>query len=454
MKYLGVSEGFHDAAVALIDDRQTPELVFASHSERYSRIKNDKYIPEGLFRLNPHDERVYYEDFRLKNERRKAQGRSPKEPQIACRYHTGHHLSHAGAAWYTSTFPAKDTVVVVVDAIGEWQTITTWLATDYGLQLLSSKKYPFSVGLFYSAITKRIGLKPNEDEYITMGMAAYGEPFIDMTEHFYRDCSKGFSLDDFRGHHPYDIAASAQAMVENYLLKEVFEPAREHGKYLCYGGGVALNCVANTKIRALFDDMWIFPSPGDAGSAVGCVLAHLKKKMPIKDVYWGYNIERDVNPKEVVEHLLKHKVAGVANGKAEFGPRALGNRSLLGSPDAPNLKRVANKIKQRQQFRPFAPAVLSEYADLYFTGPKNEYMQFVSKANHPFKSVTHVDGTARVQIVPPDSTSILRPILEEYYRKTGIAMLLNTSLNVKGEPMVNSRGDAERFEKKYKVKVF
>ena len=151
---------------------------------------------------------------------------------------------------------------------------------------------------------------------------------------------------------------------------------------------------------------------------------------------------------------MDNSYCGVANGRAEYGPRALGNRSLLADPRKKDIKDKINNIKKRQKFRPFAPAILEEWADKYFTGPKNEYMQYVSKANHDFNSVTHVDGTARVQVVKKDCKSVLRKILEEWYEKTNCPMLLNTSLNIKGLPMVNNIIDAKRFEKLYKVKVW
>ena len=145
---------------------------------------------------------------------------------------------------------------------------------------------------------------------------------------------------------------------------------------------------------------------------------------------------------------------GVANGRAEFGPRALGHRSLLADPRGPEIKDQVNEIKRRQKFRPFAPAILEEHSKEYFSGPMNRYMQFVAKAKHDHKSVTHIDGTARVQIVEKDNKSILRPILEEWYERTGCPMLLNTSLNIKGQPMVNNKKDADAFSKQYGVKVF
>ena len=229
--------------------------------------------------------------------------------------------------------------------------------------------------------------------------------------------------------------------------------ASTYGKNLCYAGGVALNCVANSKIAHMFDKVWIFPNPGDAGASLGCALAHNKRQVKFKDTFLGTMIDRRLNPREVVDHLLKHKVVGVANGKAEFGPRALGNRSLLGDPRY-NIKDTVNKIKRRQKFRPFAPAILAECYDEYFEGFANEYMQFVAWAKHDYKSVTHVDGSARVQLVYPNDDCRLRMILEEFYSRTGVPMLLNTSLNIKGEPMVDTWEHALEFEKKYGVRVF
>ena len=203
----------------------------------------------------------------------------------------------------------------------------------------------------------------------------------------------------------------------------------------------------------MFDDMWIFPSPGDAGSALGCILAHRKEHINFKDCFLGHNIDQEINPVEVVKEIISNKVVGIANGKAEFGPRAFGNRSLLGDVRF-DIKDTVNAIKRRQKFRPFAPAILEEYVDEYFEGYTNEYMQFVAKAKHDYSSVTHVDGTARVQVVRKDCTSALRRILEVYYDITKVPMLLNTSLNIKGEPMVNTWEQALDFQHKYGVKVF
>ena len=348
------------------------------------------------------------------------------------------------AAYYTAPFIPD--VTVVIDAIGEYDTASIWVNHEK----VWSKQYPWSLGLFYSAITKRIGLKPNEDEYITMGMAAFGKPCVDMSGIFDEYLHTGIPLKKWFWNKPEDIAASAQLYLEDELQK-IFVEARKYGNKVAYGGGVALNCVANSKIAKMFDKMWIFPNPGDAGSALGCILAKSKKRLDYTHTFWGYNIDRELNPNDVVKELLDSKVVGVANGRAEFGPRALGNRSLLADPRY-NIKDKVNKIKRRQKFRPFAPAILEEHYNTYFEGYANEFMQFVCHAKHDYKSVVHVDGTSRVQIVKDDGSN-LRKILECWYDVTDCPMLLNTSLNIKGQPIVNSWEHAEDFMKKYKVKV-
>ena len=195
------------------------------------------------------------------------------------------------------------------------------------------------------------------------------------------------------------------------------------------------------------------PNPGDAGGSLGAAAAYLDKPLKWKGPYLGTNIKTELNPRKVARHIFDNRVCGVAHGPAEFGPRALGNRSLLGDPRR-DIKDTVNDIKKRQRFRPFAPAILEEWAYAYFRGPMNEYMQYVAQAQHDFSAVTHVDGTARVQIVKKDCPSVLRQILEEWYELTRCPMLLNTSLNIKGQPMVDSEQDALDFEKEYNVKVF
>ena len=443
MRIVGISEGFHDAAMCiLIDDK----IYHASHSERYSRVKNDKWLHKKQF---PHMKSkpivAYYEKPLWKNLRRLYAGQKWRTVETEYDVSFPHHKCHAAAGYYTAPF--DDCNVLVIDAIGEWDTVSIWEGKDNKLKKIKSWKYPYSIGLLYSAITQRIGLKPNEDEYITMGMAAYGhktynlEDLLEENNHW----GVGNLLPDAKNE---DLALSVQLLYESKLLELVKMCPK---KNLILMGGCALNCSANSKIQG--KNIWIMPSPGDSGSSLGAAALVHKKKLNWKHPYLGYRIQGRVNPKEVVKELLKNKICGIAHGRAEFGPRALGNRSLLGDPRY-DIKDTVNTIKKRQKFRPFAPAILEEYAKEYFRGPMNRYMQFVAKAKHDYKSVTHVDKTARVQLVEKDNVSVLRPILEEWYEKTGVPMLLNTSLNIKGEPMVNDKKDAKNFMEKYNVRVF
>ena len=441
MRVVGISEGYHDAGYCVLDG---DEITHASHSERYSRVKNDPFIHvEQILEnvQNVNDTVAYYEKPFWKNLRRLYAGQGWEKVRTKYDVSFGHHQSHAAAGYYTAPF--DDCNILVIDAIGEWDTITIW----DNMKKIKSWKYPYSLGLLYSAITQRLGLKPNEHEYITMGMAAFGEPLHDLEHLLYQNNHMGVG-DILPMVKRVDLAASVQALYEKKFLELVDMCPK---KNLIIMGGCALNCVANSKIKD--KNIWIMPSPGDSGSSLGAAALVYKKKVKWKHPYLGYNISRDVNPKDVVKELLKNQLCGVANGRAEFGPRALGNRSLLGDPRY-DIKDTVNKIKQREMFRPFAPAILEEYADDYFDGPMNRYMQFVANAKHDHKSVTHVDGTARVQLVEKDNVSILRPILEEWYEQTGCPMLLNTSLNIKGQPIVNTWEDAKEFERKYNVPVF
>jgi len=455
LNVLGVSEGFHDAGLCLLRDER---IYFASHSERHSRKKGDKWLHESqlpISKNNKPDVVAYYEKPFRKNLRRLYAGQ--KWQKLRRRKYDmffGHHECHAAAGYYTSPFDECN--VLVIDAIGEWDTMSIWKASvvngylgqkTHSLKKITSWKYPHSLGLLYSAITQRIGLKPNEDEYITMGMSAFGEPKHDLEDQLWENNHRGVG-NIFPKARPEDLAASIQDLYERELLKLVEMCPHEN---LVIMGGCALNCVANSKIKG--KNIWIMPSPGDAGSAIGAAALVRKKKLKWRNPYLGTLIGGGIDSQEVVKELLKNKVCGVANGRAEFGPRALGNRSLLGDPRY-DIKDTVNDIKKRQKFRPFAPAILEEYADEYFEGPMNEYMQFVAKAKHDYSSVTHVDGTARVQVVKKDCGSVIRSILEEWYDETGCPMLLNTSLNIKGMPMVDTWNDAVEFSKLYNVQVF
>ncbi len=439
MNILGISEGSHDAAWCLIN---SGEIIEAHHIERHTEIKNDKWLQQEL--LPKADVVIRHENLERLNIRRKLAGQIKREENISCDVQCNHHYTHAWAGWATAPF--NDCDVLVVDAIGELETAAVYKIRNKQWKLTWTMDYPKSLGLVYSAITQMLGYKPMEEEYIVMGLAAYGEPNIDLSYLLDKNCHRGVSKMAWK---PEDIAASVQKLYEDELLKIIEKYC--HHKNLILMGGCALNCVANSKINN--KNIWIMPNPGDAGSSLGAAASLYNQKLRWKGPYLGTEIKSKSNPKEIARYLYDHGVCGVASGRAEFGPRALGNRSLVADPRC-DIKDTVNDIKRRQKFRPFAPAILEEYANEYFEGPMNEYMQFVAKAKHDYKSVTHIDGTARVQIVKKDCESIIRKILEEWMDLTNCPMLLNTSLNIKGKPMVDNEIHKKEWEQKYKVKVF
>jgi carbamoyltransferase len=356
--------------------------------------------------------------------------------------------------------------VVVIDAIGELDTVSIYGA-EYDskgcaiYKKLWSQKYPHSIGLFYSAITGRIGLRPLDEEYITMGMVAWGQPrYVEqcralLEDNLHTGIDPGWLSDASNE----DIAASAQVLTEE-LIYSVMRRAEEFGwsTNLVYQGGVALNCLANRNLGEYFENIWIMPSPGDAGSSLGSAALAYKKRINWRNAFLGHEISGDYPVGAIVDHLLRDRICGVASGRAEFGPRALGNRSLLADPRGMDIKDQVNAIKRRQKFRPFAPVILAELADEFFDMPRgfrsSPYMQSVARCRQPdaFPAIVHYDGTSRVQTVD-DNGSGIRQLLEKWYVLTGCPMLLNTSLNIRGEPMVNDRADADRFEALYGVKV-
>jgi carbamoyltransferase len=494
MNILGISAGFHDAAATVIN--RQGDILFAGHSERYSKKKNDPNIDSGLIRelenYNPVDTVAYYERPWAKQLRQLYAGQGVEWDKLSVKrilrdqigqrawqdvrhYHSyNHHLSHAAGGFQTS--PYDRATVVVIDAIGEWDTISIW-AAEYdkhgqaNYKRLWGQQYPHSLGLFYSAITKRVGLHPLDEEYITMGMAAYGDDhYHDLMEavlisdpgtaQFKQNLHAGVSDTFMGGLDNVDIAAAAQRLLER-LIGNVMRRARDFGwsTNLVYQGGVALNCLANRKLRRFFDDIWIMPCPGDAGSSLGAAALVYNKRINWTNAFLGHDIPGRYPVDAAVGGLLRDGIVGVASGRAEFGPRALGNRSLLADPRMPSIKDQVNAIKRRQKFRPFAPVILAELADQYFDikpgWHTHSYMQSVAHCRQPdvYPAICHVDGTSRVQTVAADGSGI-RQLLEAWYAKTGCPMLLNTSLNIRGEPMVNDRADADRFEMLYGVTVY
>jgi len=476
---LGVSAGFHDAATALI--RGDGEIIFAGHSERYSKNKNDAMIcPELLaeFCEYPIDTIAYYERPWLKQLRNFVSGQGIDWSNITVQQvlenqlgswlqHPprkiqtySHHLCHAAAGFQTS--PYDRATCVVIDAIGEFDTVSIWGAEYDGSGCATYKKlwrqtYPRSIGLFYSAVTQRIGLHPLDEEYITMGMAAYGEPrYVEECRALLEDnLHIGIDPDWLRLATNEDIAASAQVVTEE-LIYSVMRRAQDMNwsTNLVYQGGVALNCLANRKLGEYFENIWIMPCPGDAGNSLGAAALAHGRRLRWTDAYLGHEISGEYPVRTLVDHLQSDRIVGVASGRAEFGPRALGNRSLLADPRGSDIKDLVNEIKRRQRFRPFAPVVLAEHVAEYFDMPRgwhhSPYMQSVASCRRPdlYPAICHVDNTSRVQTVEADGSGI-RSLLEAWYERTGCPMLLNTSLNIRGEPMVNDRADADRFTKEY-----
>jgi carbamoyltransferase len=223
-------------------------------------------------------------------------------------------------------------------------------------------------------------------------------------------------------------------------------------------GGCALNCVANPIAYKYFDSVWIMPNPGDAGSAIGCVLAHKKQFMEFTHAYTGHDIDGEYPVKAIINELTNKKICAVASGRSEFGPRSLGNRSIFADPRGVDVKDRVNTIKHREAFRPFAPMILKEHLADYFELPKNftesPFMQYTLKCRQPhlFPAIVHYDDTSRVQTVD-ESNGWIYTLLKSWAMKTGCPMLLNTSLNIKGEPLVNTKQDALRWEQQYGVKV-
>lgn len=504
----GITAGAHDASIAVIQNNQ---ILFAAHAERSSRIKNDAWLNTTMIQQAlEFGEPVsidWYENTWKKRLRQLTAGQYStafKKPtptwqlaQVGVNaYSIGeiltkesdtdaflrssvlrqqdHHHSHAAAGYYTAPF--GDAAVLVIDSIGEFETLSVWEGWGSKLKRVWSQRYPHSVGLWYSAMTQRIGLKPNEDEYILMGWAALGDPtkyyqrimddFLyplsdyDPAVRFRHNLHRGClwwapelnTVQDYA-----DIAAATQAVYETIFLHLVRHARKmTRSKNLVLMGGCALNCVANSAAHDFFNNVWIMPNPGDAGSSIGAVAAGQRDFLEWTGPYLGYNIEGKYPTNKLLAELKTTRMAGVANGRAEYGPRALGNRSLLADPRGADVQDLVNTVKKRQAFRPFAPVIMQEYAQDYFEGCVGPYMQYTSKCKRPdlFPAIAHYDNTSRVQTVNKLDHPDLYQLLSRWHSETGCPMLLNTSLNIKGEPMVDTEQDAERWHNRYGVKVF
>ena len=486
----GISGNSHDAAIAVFQDKK---LVYAGHSERYSRVKNDgdldlNQISELKKLYGEPDRVVWYEKPWSKSFRQLSAGQGWKfgENNIkdylrkfgirAPITYKWHHESHAAAGYYTSGF--DNATVVVIDAIGEFETISIWKGEGSKLTKLWSQDYPNSIGLWYSAMTDRIGLKANEEEYILMGMAALGDPLrlsgdiiadfihfqgyddfgVRFRDNLHRGC-KDWRPDLISDWDRYDIAAGTQHVYELLFHKILQDSVRlNRSENLVLMGGCALNCVANVDAYTYYKNVWIMPNPGDAGSAVGAVLADWREHIKWPGAYLGHDMGYHNSNKEIVDYLLENKICGLARGRAEYGPRALGNRSLIADPRGPDVKDRLNAIKKREDFRPFAPAVLAEHARDIFEMPTEltPYMQYAVKCKRPdlYPAIVHLDGTSRVQTVTQEDNPEFYNLLKEWHKTTGCPLLVNTSLNIKGEPIVNDHLDADRWENRYGIPIF
>lgn len=496
----GITSGAHDASIAVVQDER---ILFAAHAERSSRKKNDPLLNTTVFeqvmQWGKPQNIIWYENHWKKRLRQLYAGQystafwkpspidqlmdidpdervfwSDVEMMPTEKIHSiDHHLSHAAAGYYTS--PYTDAAVLVIDSIGEWETLTIWEGRDRKLKRKFSQRYPHSVGLWYSAMTQRIGLKPNEDEYILMGWAALGDPErfadriqADFFEDFTAEPNIRFKHNLHRGckwwapelNTPQDyadIAAGTQLVYERVFEKLVQASlSMVQSKNLVIMGGCALNCVANSIAHKYYNNVWIMPNPGDAGSSIGCVAAYRKDFLEWTGPYLGYNIKGAYPTNKLLAELKTTRMAGCANGRAEYGPRALGNRTLFADPRGADVQDLVNTVKKRQAFRPFAPVIMEEYAQDYFDGCVGPYMQYTSICKYPdqFPAIAHYDNTSRVQTVNAQQHPELYQLLKRWHKDTGCPMLLNTSLNIKGEPMVDTEEDAQRWHNKYGVKVF
>jgi len=443
-----------------------------------------------------------------------------------------HHESHAASAFYPSPF--EEAAIVTLDGVGEWATSSYGYGNSNGICTLGETKFPHSLGLFYSAFTYFTGFKVNSGEYKLMGLAPYGRPryvdtmldkIIDVKDDgsfrlntCYFDYISGLTMtspsinDLFEGpprkpespltQREMDIAASCQKVTEEVMLKIANHAYKQVGsKYLCMAGGVALNCVGNGRILrdGPFEKIWIQPAAGDAGGALGAAMSIWYRYLGnnrevvcgdrmqsslLGPQYSDSHIERDLiaqgavathmDEREIIvkaaEILAEEKIVGWFQNRMEFGPRALGSRSILADPRSPKTQSVVNvKIKFRESFRPFAPSILVDYVDDYFElDAESPYMLQVApvkkdrriimtdeeknlfgieKLNIPrsdIPAVTHVDYSARVQTVSQEKNPHYYELIEEFYRITGCPLLVNTSFNVRGEPIVCTPEDAYR----------
>ncbi|MFJ8942741.1 carbamoyltransferase [Streptomyces sp. NPDC102395] len=518
MRVLGINALFHDPAAALVLDGR---VVAAAEEERFSRRKHGKRpvpfaaweLPELSARwclehtgLDPSDldavaysydpqlaltaDRLGLDDpfdhLRQEYARRAPEFLAEALPGLdpAKVRFVPHHIAHAASAGQASPHP--DCAVLVLDGRGECGSHLAGRYANRELTVLGAQSLPHSMGLFYEELTQHLGFLRSSDEFKVMALASYGRPrFLDrLREYVTLDGEGGFrtrpvpwaSLVPPRPagaawtEDHADIAASAQACLEEVLLGLArWLHDRTGEAVLTLAGGVALNCVANTRLHrdGPFERIWVQPAAGDAGTALGAALHVAQQKeaveaMPTAALGRGWSdaelrawLERAAVPYEepddiaetVAEELARDGIVAWFQGRSEYGPRALGHRSLLAHPGrAGNLERL-NAVKGREEFRPVAPMVLAERAAELFDGPlPSPYMLFVHEVASGWReripAVVHVDGTARVQTVDRAEEPLVARMIEGFERRTGLPVVVNTSLNTAGRPMVDDPRDA------------
>ena len=570
MYILGISAYYHDSAAVLLQDAT---ILVAVQEERFTRIKNDASFPSNAIQyciqkagieLKDIDAITFYDKPLLKFERivetflaiapkgfrtfvqfvplwlkeklflksllkKELHKIAPIDFKKTKLLFTEHHLSHAAACYFTSTF--KEAAIVTIDGVGEWATTSICYGSGTHIEVIEEVRFPDSIGLLYSSFTYFLGFKVNSAEYKVMGLAPYASRNSEAVQKFYlliknnlihclEDGSYRLNMEFFSFHYAlrmieakkwetlfglkrrvetdelnimHAALASALQIIVEEMVYNICEKAKKltGSGNLCLSGGVALNCVANSMLtqKKLFKNIFIQPAAGDAGGALGAALAthyiyfnNNRNHWAAFDPYLGYSIdENEVKmlcttqasesytkyPENdlleiVAKALAAGKIVGWVQGSMEWGPRALGNRSILASATVVDMQQKINlQIKKREGFRPFAPVVLEEDAKNYFEiDEASPYMMYTVplipeiRKNLPasfedfninqklschksnFPAITHVDFSARVQTVNKEQNRLLYLLLQRYKKETGDAILVNTSFNVRGEPIV------------------
>ena len=534
MIQLGISAFYHDAAACILKDGK---VIAAAEEERFTEIKHDLSFPINAINyclknagitIKDVNQVCWYEIPEIKKDRvlsifkkrwfktlllkrkfLKEYSNNNPEKLLKELGYTGdieyvtHHLSHAAFSYLTS--PYKDATILVIDGVGEWDTVSIWQGKGKNISLLDSIQFPHSLGMFYSTMTSYLGFKPNEGEYKVMGLAPYGN-----AEKYYQKLKTIFNGDKIEIDQNYftweysdkimfnskfiklleleprlpgeevtqdykDLAAATQAIYEYYFLKLV-EKAKKLNKSdnLCLGGGCAYNGVANNKAYKFYNNIYIPFAPSDAGSAIGaCLLNYggplqsnnspflgeevLNEDIPIileqyKDKLNFLEFETEQLCTRVAKLILNNKIVAWFQGRMEFGARALGNRSILASPHDPKMREKLNYvIKKREGFRPFAPSVIASEVNRYFIAKDDvPYMNQVVKVKNGsvnlFPSATHVDNTARIQSVTEKANPKYYLLLAELKKLSGHGVVLNTSFNLKDQTITRTAQQAiERY---------